>query len=477
MPVYNEKETLAEIIDRVLLVSLPDGIELEIIAVDDGSSDGSWDILQKKNSEESRMRIYRHDKNQGKGAAVRTAIREARGDIALIQDADLEYNPKDYPRLLRPILEFEADVVYGSRFAASEYRRVLYFWHSFANKMLTVLSNIMTDLNLTDMETCYKVFRMSYLKTIPIRSNGFGIEPEITAKIAKRRLRIFEVPISYSGRTYNEGKKIGLKDAMIALWTILKFKVVDDLYEERYGEEILHSMESATKFSKWLMHKIKPYLRGTILEVGAGIGNNIRILLGMHKIIATDIDQEYIRILRNTYSGYRSINVIPWDISCPPSEEIPKVETVLCSNVLEHIKDEKTTLFNMRLILKEGGRIVLIVPAGEKLFCSVDKSLGHFRRYTKNSICTKLEKAGFKIDKCFSMNKIGVFGWIVNGFIFRRKSLGRFQLKVFNSFVWLLKLIDPLLPWTGLSIVVIATKSDSQDIFPNGSNPGNAPSL
>lgn len=460
MPVYNEKETLAEIIDRVLLAPLPDGTELEIIAVDDGSSDGSWDILHKKNLEDPRIRIFRHDKNQGKGAAVRTAISEARGDIAIIQDADLEYNPKDYPRLLRPILEFEADVVYGSRFAAYEYRRVLYFWHSFANKMLTVLSNIMTDLNLTDMETCYKVFRMSNLKTIPIRSNGFGIEPEITAKIAKRKFRIYEVPISYSGRTYNEGKKIGFKDAIIALWTILKFRVIDDLYDEKYGEEILRSMELATKYSKWLMHKITPYLCGTILEVGAGIGNDIRILLGKYKIIATDIDPEYLRILRNTYSGYRNINVIPWDISRPPSDEIPKVETVLCSNVLEHIKNEETTLYNIRLILKEGGRIVVIVPAWEKLFCSIDKSLGHFRRYTKNSICNKLKKAGFKIDKCFSMNKIGVLGWFVNGLILHRKSLGRFQMKVFNSFVWLLKLLDPVLPWTGLSIVVIATKSD-----------------
>jgi glycosyltransferase involved in cell wall biosynthesis len=229
MPVYNEKATLDEILNRVLSAPLPPQISgVEIVAVDDGSTDGSRDILQKRALGDSRIRAILHEKNAGKGAAIRTAIREAKGDIGLFQDADLEYDPNEYGKLLRPIIEKGADVVYGSRFASSEYRRVLFFWHEVANKMLTLTSNIMTDLNLTDMETCYKAFRMNILKTMPIRSNGFGIEPEITAKVARRKLVVYEVPITYSGRTYEEGKKIGLKDAFVAAWVILKYKVVDD---------------------------------------------------------------------------------------------------------------------------------------------------------------------------------------------------------------------------------------------------------
>lgn len=458
MPVYNEQRTLDDILDRVLASPLPAGMELEVVAVDDCSSDRSREILARRAAGEPRIKVVCLDRNQGKGAAVRNAVKNATGDIAIIQDADLEYDPDDYGRMIRPIINDEADVVYGSRFASPEYRRVLFFWHSVANRMLTTLSNMFTDLNLTDMETGYKAFRMSVLKTIPIRSNRFGIEPEITAKVAKRRLRIYETSVRYSGRTYTEGKKIGFKDAVSALYTMVKFHFIDDLYDECYGAAILRNMEMATRFTDWVMKRIRPYLVGTVLEVGAGIGNNVRAMLDQERVIATEPEAEYVALLQNAFRGRRRVEIVQWDVTLPPAASLVGVDTVLCSNVLEHIANEKAALLNIHSVLKPGGRAILIVPAGEALFGSLDAALGHLRRYNLASFTPRLQAAGFEIEASFSMNKIGVFGWFINGKIFGRKTLGRFQLKIFNALVPVFKVLDPLLPWTGLSLVVVARK-------------------
>jgi glycosyltransferase involved in cell wall biosynthesis len=223
IPVYNEKETLAAIVDRVWAVDLTRwGLEKEVVVVDDCSQDGTVATAEDL-AEQGVIRLVRHDVNQGKGAALQSGFRSARGDIILIQDADLEYDPEEYPRLLLPILEGKADVVYGSRFMGGQPHRVLYFWHYLGNRFLTLMSNMFTNLNLTDMETCYKVFRGEILRSIRLQEKRFGFEPEITAKIARTGCRIYEVGISYTGRTYSEGKKINWKDGVRALWCIVKY--------------------------------------------------------------------------------------------------------------------------------------------------------------------------------------------------------------------------------------------------------------
>ena len=233
MPVYNERATLDEVVPRVLAVPQNikegvEGLEIELICVDDGSSDGSRDILAQLQARHPQIRVLLQPKNMGKGAALRRGIEESTGDFVIIQDADLEYDPSEYPLILRPLMEGKADVVYGSRFLGSGPHRVLYFWHSVGNWMLTLISNALTNMNLTDMETCYKAFRREVIQSIEIEEDRFGFEPEITVKIAKLRLRVYEVGISYWGRTYEEGKKIGWRDGFRALFCLLKYTFTVD---------------------------------------------------------------------------------------------------------------------------------------------------------------------------------------------------------------------------------------------------------
>ncbi len=219
IPVFNEVRTIEEILRRVQSVDA--GLDKEIIVVDDGSTDGTREILERLSS--TSIKVFFHEKNTGKGSALQTGFAKAGGDIVLVQDADLEYNPREYPQLLEPILDGRADVVYGSRFLGGPHR-VLFFWHYVGNRILTTFSNMLSNLNLTDMETCYKVFRKDVLQRIKLKAKRFGFEPEITIKLAKLKCRFYEVPISYSGRDYSEGKKIGWKDGLAALFHLIRFK-------------------------------------------------------------------------------------------------------------------------------------------------------------------------------------------------------------------------------------------------------------
>jgi glycosyltransferase involved in cell wall biosynthesis len=227
MPVYNERATVREVIGRVLAVP----IDIELLCIDDGSSDGSREILAELQQKHPQIRALLQPRNMGKGAALRRGIQEATGDFVIIQDADLEYDPSEYPQLLKPLIQGRADVVFGSRFMGGGPHRVLYFWHSVGNWMLTLLSNCLTNINLSDMETCYKVFRREVIQAIPLEEDRFGFEPEITVKVARRKLRIYEVGISYSGRTYEEGKKIGWKDGVRALYCLVKYSLKEPTAE------------------------------------------------------------------------------------------------------------------------------------------------------------------------------------------------------------------------------------------------------
>ena len=225
IPVYNEEKTIAELVKRVQSVDLGPDITKELVLVNDCSKDATGAAIDQLAKAWPNLRAFHHEVNKGKGAALHTGFAAATGDMVIVQDADLEYDPHEYTRLITPIVDGRADVVFGSRFVGGDVHRVLYFWHSLGNKFLTTLSNMFTNLNLTDMEVCYKVFRREILQKIKLREKRFGFEPEITAKVARMRCRIYEVGVSYSGRTYEEGKKIGWKDGFRAIWCILKYNI------------------------------------------------------------------------------------------------------------------------------------------------------------------------------------------------------------------------------------------------------------
>lgn len=459
VPVYNERAVVERSLALVLSASLPEEMERELILVDDCSTDGTAEILQRIAAADPRIQFIRHPVNRGKGAAVRTALEHASGDFCLVQDADLEYDPSEYPRLLRPLLDGHADAVFGSRYMRGEQTRVLPFWHSMINKGLTLVSNMFCNLSVTDMETCYKVFRTDLLKSIPIRSDRFGFEPEITMKSAKRKLRIYEVPISYHGRTYEEGKKIGWKDGVKVFGVILHFWLIDDLYVEPYGRGALNNITGTPQYLSWMTSLLRPHVRDTVLELGAGIGNISARMMGKRvNYIAGEKDPLYLHALGNRFLRTPNVSVRQLDPSVPSdfADLRESVESVLCVNVLEYSDDPGATLAAIRETLLPGGALLVLVPQGRKLYGTIDLALGHKRRFEREELASLLRQNGFDVRRWHQLNKIGTPAWWVYGKLLRTRNISKVTLKLFDKTVWFWRVVERLFPWRGLSLIAVA---------------------
>lgn len=471
VPVYNEQYLVASSLARLaVLAECPLLERIEVVVVDDGSSDQTADTIEHFRSELDQRGggpkfswlFLRHEKNSGKGAAIRTGLSHLTAELVVIHDADLEYHPRDLIQMVEVFLYEDADAVFGSRFMPGGYKRALFYRHALGNKLLTFFCDLVCDLNLTDMETCYKMARTSLLKSIPLESSTFDVEPELAIKLARRGARIFEVPISYSGRTYREGKKISWKDGLRAFWSILRYAVSDKLYtEDAYGAEILGRLNRAPRFNLWMADVIRPFVGDRVLEIGAGIGNMSMNLMPRSSYWATDVNPLYIDYLVSLRTTRPYMQVAHTDASAlatyPPGQTF---DTVVCLNVVEHLEDDLAALRNIWSVLDAEGRAIILVPCGPNLYGTLDEVLGHYRRYTIEQLADVSQRAGFTVEQILKFNRPGVIGWWLNGKLLRRRKFGLAQIRLLNLLTPLFRLVDSWFPLPPLSIIAILRKTE-----------------
>jgi glycosyltransferase involved in cell wall biosynthesis len=471
VPAYNEQYLIGESLARLLVLGeSPMLDQIKVIVVNDGSKDNTAEAIEQfRSAIESRQADakfswlwLRHEKNSGKGAAIRTGLAYVDTELVVIHDADLEYHPHDLLQMVELFLYEDADAVFGSRFMPGGYKRALFFRHALGNRLLTFLCDLVCDLNLTDMETCYKMVRAKLLKSIPLQSSTFDVEPELAIKLAKRGSRIFEVPISYSGRTYHEGKKINWKDGVRALWAIFRYAASDRIYsDDERGGEILERLNRAPRFTRWMADVIRPSVGQRVLEIGAGIGNMSVHLMPRSVYWTTDVNPHYLDYLETLRPTRPYMQVAHTDAM--NAESYPQgqfFDTVVCLNVVEHVQDDVGALRNVWNVLEPGGRAIVLVPCGPKLYGSLDEVLGHFRRYTHEQLVVVAQQAGFRVENVLKFNRPGVVAWWLNGRILRRKTFGLGQIRILNLLTPIFRLLDPLLPLPPLSIIGILRKED-----------------
>ena len=419
VPCYNEEATLVAAVEKVLASPFVG----EVIVVNDGSTDGSGKILDA--FEDPRIRVIHQPMNLGKGAALRRGFAIATRPFVIVQDADMEYDPADYGLLLDPLLDGRADVVFGSRFVGGAGRRAPDLWHTAGNRLLTGLSNVFTDLDLSDMETCFKMFRREVLQSLDLLEDRFGFEPEVTAKLAAGGFRICEVGISYSGRAYSEGKKIGWRDGVRAVYCIVRYspggrrildppvpcaRPFDDADEQMAAT--LSNLEKTGNYRDWLIGLVRPHLGSRVLEIGAGHGTMTDQLAGSGSVVAVEPSERAARLLVEQFADRDSVTVVHGTMSSLDPDD--RFDSAVIVNVLEHIADDVAELRAIRRRLVPGGTLVIFVPAGPSLYSDYDAAIGHHRRYRRSELAAKVAEAGFAIDELKFVNGPGSIAWFVS---------------------------------------------------------------
>jgi len=443
VPALNEQDTITLCLERVL----GQKFVAEVIVINDGSQDGTVNAVL--GIQDSRVRLVSHSLNRGKGASIRTAIPLCTAQYIAIQDADLEYDPADMLRMLEPLDSGEADVVFGSRFLPVGARRALHFWHTLGNKALTLACNMVSNLNLTDMETCYKMFRREALQSLVLEENRFGIEPELTIKSAASGFCIYEVGISYRGRTYAEGKKIGWRDGFSAARCIIEYGLIETLRKRRLRKvqnagdpsmhelhESLEDLQGVDNYYDWIFDLIQEYLGDRVLEIGAGVGTfSRRLATNGRTVFAVEPSSrafDELDVWQKEVPGNRALAGTLMDVA---GDLEGRFNSIVLVNVLEHIKDEAKELRLIWEHLEPGGHLIVWVPAHEILFARFDLNIGHFRRYSKRRLEALATSTGFEVIELRYMNPIGAVGWMVTAKALKKTPTASRLASTFDNFI------------------------------------------
>lgn len=454
VPAYNEAATIVTALERLWSVSLP--IPCEVIVIDDASTDGTGGLVAEvQDRSPYPLQLLRHERNMGKTAALRTGLEAAAGTLTLIYDADLEYDPADIPALLAPVLDGRADAVYGSRFLSPE-RRVLFFWHALGNRMVTALADMFANLNLTDMETCFKLVRTDILRSMRLRSERFGFEPEVTVKLGRLGLRIYEIPIRYSGRSYEEGKKIGLWDAVRAIGTIVRA----GLFEPPVATPEARTRYALGRLGPYyaeILRRVEWAVGDAILEYLPGTGEVASHIVQKSRVLLADPDEETVSRLRTRFSHRPNVSVRLWNPSADetgsPAETF---DTVLCLHGLGKPDEAAAALTALASRLQPNGRIVILLPAQPSLYGSIDRGLGRQGRFTRNSALKLLEETDLTLEWLRPVNAVGALGWWIATNLFRSTYVRPFHIRFFRLVMPLFKLERLIKPPFGLSCLIVA---------------------
>lgn len=461
LPLFNAEASVAASIQRVLEAPLPAGLALEIVVVNDGSMDRSSEIVEALAQQfPDTIRFARHSTKRGKGAAVRTAIGLARGEFAVILDAGVQFDPAQLHKLLHPLLNGNADAVYGSRLETADRRRRGHFWRALAGWPFTANFYLAAELNLTGPKSCSLAFRTDLVKTIPLHSRRFRVEPEIAIKLAQRQARVCPVPTRDPGGPGGDPGKIGFKHSVQAMFVAMRYSLMRDTYRDA-GARILDALAGTPHFNQWMADTIRPFVGSRVLELGAGIGNLTRHLsTRQRRYIATDIDAGHLARLRSRFPHTPNLQIECCDLTNPDHVAVfrGQMDTVICINVVEHVLDDQLALTHIASALEEGGRAIVLVPQGQSLYGTLDEALGHRRRYSEEDLRVRMERAGLRVEKMIAFNRVTHPAWFVNGRLLRKRSFGRFQLWIFDRLVWFWRRIDPWLPWKPLSIIAVGVK-------------------
>lgn len=453
-------------IDSLLgrLLSAPVSLELEVILLADEAELGDSPVAEQMPEDDPRIKVVYARQAKGHGTTLRSALAEVSGDVVVMLDVAAGYDPHELPRLLQPLLSGHADAVFGSRFGGVE-RRVGRFWPAVVSRFVSLCVSAIVGLHLNDCQTGYVAIRADVLRQLRLNAQGRDIEAELLCRLSQWGARVFEVPVSCR-RDEFVTKGPGIAAGMISIARVLWARMWDHCFTDHTGMYVLRSCDKASRYNQWLLERVNGMLGRRLLEAGSGIGNLSQLLTQREKLVLVDHDPLYVELLRDRFSCRENITVHQTDLTEPGFErqwnEGP-IDTILCSNVLEHLEPHKEVLAGFYRALESNGHCVIIVPAEPGLYTGLDKALGHYRRYTQEGLQELMQEAGFEIAYSNQVCKIGAVAWLLNGRVLGRTGLTPRQMIWFDRLWPLLQRVDRFFPWPGMSLIVVGRKPTQQD--------------